>query len=85
MLPLPGKIYSGALYRDGNVVQNKPSRRSHLLCQAGDTLGVIEVFSKYMRQDDTGQGNSVMPTLVTYNLVRFFGSPFSPFILAILS
>lgn len=42
-----------------------------LVCQGGDTLGVIEVFNKYLRQDDIGDGNSVAPTLVTYNLVRY--------------
>jgi len=39
-----------------------------LFRQGGDTLGVIEVFNKYMRQD--GHVNTVTPTLVTYNLVR---------------
>lgn len=44
--------------------------------QAGDTLGVIEVFNKYMRRDYVGHGDSVAPTLVTYNLVRFSDSLF---------
>eukprot|EP00752_Nemacystus_decipiens_P002229 g2115.t1 len=39
------------------------------LSKAGDTLGVIEVFNRYMRQDDRHRGNTVAPTLVTYNLM----------------
>lgn len=37
-------------------------------------MGVMEVFNKYMRQD--GDGKSVAPTLVTYNLVRLFDTLF---------
>lgn len=47
------------------------------LCQAGDTLGVIEVFNKYLRPDNIGRGNSVAPTLVTYNLVRYDAAHYS--------
>ncbi|CAM9296218.1 unnamed protein product [Ectocarpus sp. 4 AP-2014] len=39
------------------------------LTKGGDTLRVIEVFNKYLRQDDSGHGSSVAPTLVSYNLV----------------
>lgn len=43
-------------------------------------MGVIEVFNKYMRQDDIGHRNSVAPTLVTYNLVRYFDSWMHPWL-----
>lgn len=42
-----------------------------LIFQGGNALGVIEVFNKYMRQG--GDGSTVTPNLVTYNLVRLLG------------
>lgn len=40
------------------------------MLQVGDTLRVIEVFNKYLRQDEAGHDNGVVPSLVSYNLVR---------------